>query len=104
MKQEIWAIDFDGTLCESQWPDIGAPRLDVINAVKKAKQCGDKIILWTCREGERLKEAVEWCKKWEIEFDAVNDNLPEMIKKHGGNNSRKIFADYYVDDKNLMTR
>ena len=35
-----------------------------------------------------------------LKFDAVNENLPEMIKLFGSD-SRKVFADYYLDDKNL---
>ena len=37
---------------------------------------------------------------WEhgLKFDAVNENLPEMIEWHG-NDCRKIFADVYIDDK-----
>ena len=30
----IIAIDFDGTIVENNYPDIGAPRLPVINAIK----------------------------------------------------------------------
>jgi hypothetical protein len=46
---------------------------------------------------ERLQEAVDWCKEHGLEFDAVNDNLPETIKKYGCN-SRKIHATCYIDD------
>lgn len=95
----IYAIDFDGTICVDRYPDIGEPKEDVIRAVKDAKQAGIKIILWTCREGSFLDEAVEWCAKQGIIFDAVNDNLPEMIEKYG-NNCRKVFADWYIDDRN----
>ena len=33
-------------------------------------------------------------------FDAVNEPLPEQIKQWG-NDTRKIYADYYIDDKNM---
>ena len=45
-----------------------------------------------------LTEAVEWCRAQGIVFDAVNEPLPEQIKKWG-NDTRKIFADFYIDDK-----
>lgn len=35
----------------------------------------------TFRVDERLQEAVEWCKQYGLEFDAVNKNLPEMWSK-----------------------
>ena len=37
-------------------------------------------------------------EKIELHFDAVNENLPEAIKRFGGD-SRKIFADEYIEDK-----
>lgn len=94
----IYAVDFDGTLCESQWPGIGAPNTKLIEHLIKRRKEGAKIILWTCRVEERLQEAVEWCREQGLEFDAVNDNLPESIEKYGCN-SRKIHADCYIDDK-----
>ena len=45
-----------------------------------------------------MKDAVEWCMEYGLEFDAVNENLQEMIEWHG-NDCRKIFADVYIDDK-----
>ena len=92
------AIDFDGTMCEERYPDIGEPRWDVINYINMLQKSGDKVILWTCRKGKRLKEAVKWCEEKGIIFDAVNKNLKEHIKKYH-NDTRKIFADIYIDDK-----
>ena len=89
---------FDGTLCESVFPDIGKPNMALINHLIKRRKQGNKLILWTCRVGDRLAEAVEWCKQFGLEFDAVNENLPEMIELWGGE-SRKVFADVYIDDK-----
>ena len=94
----VYSVDFDGTLCESVWPGIGAPNMALINHLIKRREQGNKIILWTCREGVRLQEAVEWCKEYGLEFDAVNDNLQEL-KDEFGNNPRKIYADCYIDDK-----
>ena len=98
MKRETFAVDFDGTLCENAWPGIGEPRHDMIDWVKQLQNCGHKIILWTCRDSMHLVEAVVWCAEQGLFFDAVNDNL-DKHKKRFGNNCRKIFADYYVDDK-----
>lgn len=89
---------FDGTLCESIFPGIGSPNTALINHLIKRRKQGNKIILWTCRVNERLQEAVEWCKSYGLEFDAVNENLPEMIEFYG-NDTRKVHADVYIDDK-----
>lgn len=94
----IWGVDFDGTLCYSQWPDLGPANKDLIRFLKNCQRRGDKIILWTCREGEPLEAAVRWCEEHGLIFDAVNDNVPETIEKYG-TNSRKITCDYYIDDR-----
>lgn len=94
----IIAVDFDGCLCENEYPDIGEPNYNVINSLLEAKENGAKIILWTCRTDRQLIEAIRWCRDYGIEFDAVNGNLPELIEKFG-NDSRKVCATEYWDDR-----
>ena len=94
----IIAVDFDGTLCnDSQFPAIGEPKQEVIDWVIKQKQLGHKIVMWTCREGDILLEAVHWCIAKNIQFDAINENVPET--KFGYLGKAKIIADIYLDDK-----
>lgn len=97
-RSEIIAVDFDGTLCENVWPGIGDPNLDLIEHLKLKKSQGAKIILWTCRADEELKEAVDFCSRYGLAFDAINENLPEIIKLFG-KDTRKIFANTYIDDR-----
>lgn len=95
---KIIAVDFDGTLCANCYPDIGSAKERLIDFLKIRKnKYGDKIILWTCRVGKHLDDAVAWCNEHGLYFDAVNENLPEIIEKFGGD-TRKIFANYYIDD------
>ena len=98
------AVDFDGTLCEDNFPNIGQPKQDMIDLVKRAQKAGAKLVLWTCRRndsnGEHLNRAVDWCKNQGLTFDSVNENLPEVQKKWGGD-TRKVMVDYYLDDKNI---
>ena len=98
---QIIAVDFDGTLCFSNWPELGEPNLPLIRYLIAQKRAGNKLILWTCRAGEALENAVSWCRDHQLEFDAVNDNLPEIIEKYG-TNSRKITCDCYIDDKAIL--
>ena len=100
MRKAI-AIDFDGCLCEWAWPEIGAPNMEVISAAIKEKENGAALILWTCRVGERLGEAVAWCERLGLTFDAVNANLPERIAAYQ-NDCRKVNADEYWDDKAVV--
>lgn len=94
----IYAVDFDGTLAETRFPEIIAPCKKTIAAVKLLKAQGHKIILWTSRAGADLENAVEWCKGKGLVFDSVNEPLPEQIARWG-NDNRKIFADVYIDDR-----
>ena len=41
---------------------------------------------------------MEFCRAAGLEFDAVNENLPEIIRAYGSD-SRKVSADTYIDDK-----
>lgn len=94
----IIAVDFDGTLCQECFPEIGEANTRLINDLIRRKTLGDKVILWTCREGQVLLDAINWCKLHGLIFDAINDNIPEVIEQWGSN-SRKITADVYIDDK-----
>lgn len=94
----VFGVDFDGTISLGEWPEVGPANDELIKLLIKERASGNKLILWTCREGEALSRAVEWCRLQGLEFDAVNDNLPENIAKYGSN-SRKICCDFYIDDR-----
>ena len=100
------AVDFDGTLCTYAFPKIGeqSPKhLELMQTLIKLREDGHKLILWTNRgdneEYPVLTEAIAWCKERGLEFDAINENLPDTKKLSGP--SPKIMADYYIDDKAL---
>ena len=94
----IIACDFDGTLCENKFPEIGAPNKEIISRLIDEQKNGAKIILWTCRAEAQVLEAVNWCAEQGLVFDAVNDNL-EHVKQYFGSNPRKIYATEYWDDR-----
>ena len=84
MHKQIIAVDFDGTLCENKWPEIGEPNTELISYLIEMRKTFDaKIILWTCRAGEMLDKAVNWCSEHGLEFDAVNENLPHIVEELG---------------------
>ena len=91
----IVAVDFDGTL---QLPDK-SPNTLLIQTLARSQRRGDIIILWSCREGKSLAEAVEFLRKNGFVPNYVNQNAPQAIRMLGGN-PRKIYADIYIDDKN----
>ena len=101
MKNKIIAVDFDGTLCENKWPEIGEANEELVGWLKTCQSEGDKLILWTCRVGEMLENAIKWSAEKGLTFDAVNENLPEIVESFGSD-TRKIFANIYIDDKNKL--
>lgn len=90
----IIAVDFDGTIQLSG----GQANAPLIHVLRKKQRSSDIIILWTCRSGARLAEAVSFCLKNCLKFNYVNQNPPQVIKRFGYD-SRKIYADLYIDDK-----
>jgi hypothetical protein len=97
------AVDFDGTLCEFAFPEIGeqtSDKKELMDTLIQMRKDGHKIILWTNRgdneEYPVLTEAIDWCKEKGLEFDAVNENLPDQKKISGF--SPKVMADIYIDD------
>ena len=97
----VFAVDFDGTLVENAWPDIGPLKMDVVNKVKELQQQGHDFILWTCREGKDLIAALEILETVNLHFITINCNPEYRIKQFDGKDCRKIGADYYIDDKAL---
>lgn len=96
----IIAIDFDGTIVEDAYPDIGKVNEDAIFVIKNWIASGHECILWTCRTGQDLDDAIEFLKNKGIEFSAINDNIPRLRSKFSG---RKIVADWYIDDHNAAS-
>ena len=97
MKKVI-AVDFDGTLCRNKYPEIGDANSELIRQLIEERKNGTAVILFTCRNGKILKEAVKWCKDQGLTFDAVNRNIKERIRAYKGD-TRKISADVYIDDR-----
>lgn len=100
----IIAVDFDGVLCKNQFPKIGPPNYEVISLVRELIDTGHEVILWTTRNGAELEEAVKWCEDRGLHFCTVNNPAPsnqEEYKDRYPTQSRKIYADIYIDDHNL---
>jgi len=95
----VIAIDFDGTIVEHRYPFIGKIRPFAFETLEALQIKGHRLILWSHRAGKKLDEAVSFCRSNGIEFYAVNKNYPE--EKWDENDSRKILADIYIDDRNL---
>lgn len=91
----IIAVDFDGTL----QLDGKTPNIALIQRLTTAQKKGNIVILWTCREGKRLSDAVAFLRSFGFMPNFINQNCPQAIKMLG-HDPRKIYADIYIDDKN----
>lgn len=98
---KVIAIDFDGCLCANAWPEIGEPIQSTIEQYNEERARGTRFILWTCREGECLEKALDWCAEQGLYFDAINSNLPDWMEIYG-NDTRKIGAHEYWDDRAVV--
>jgi hypothetical protein len=96
----IFAIDLDGTIWKEEYPGIGPIIPEAVEALREIKKLGHTIIIWTCRQGKLLEEAIDYLKRYNIPFDYVNENVPEKIALYK-NDCRKIGANYFVDDRNI---
>ena len=96
----IIAVDFDGTLASDAFPAIGEPNDRLIALCKGWQRQGYKLVMWTCRDGKQLIEAMEFCASHGLVFDAYNRNIPEVIEMFQ-NDTRQVYANVYIDDKNL---
>ena len=94
------AVDFDGTIVEDQYPDIGKEKRFAFMTLKALQKEGHQLILWTYRSGKFLEEAVAFCRQNGIEFYAVNRSYPEE-ELDETQMSRKIRADVFIDDRNI---
>ncbi|MBR0254529.1 MAG: hypothetical protein IJQ69_01270 [Bacteroidales bacterium] len=93
------AVDFDGTIVEHRYPEIGKEKPFAIQCLKQLQQEGNRLILWTSREGKLLEDAVAFCHERGLDFYAVNSNQPDdALFKYP---SAKVIADVYIDDRNL---
>lgn len=105
-QKMIIAVDFDGTIVEHKFPDIGPPLPGAIETLRAMQNAGHRLILFTCREDEMdssgrryLTEAVEFCRSQGINFVSANQTLTQDdFRPMGG---RKVYADLYIDDRNL---
>ena len=102
----IIAVDFDDTLAKvgEKYPEIGEPTylLATLIAYRRILKEHLQIILWTCRDGEALQMAINYCKEWGLEFDAINEDAPATLKWKS--KTPKPFAHIYIDDRNMLFR
>ena len=97
MKTAIFGIDFDGTIAEHPYPEIGPEVPGAIETLKALMERGHKLILWTMRSGRELEQAVQWCDERGVVFWGVNENHQQRT----WTKSPKAYCHTYIDDAAL---
>lgn len=97
----IIAVDFDGTIVNDAYPNIGVERAGAVETLRLLRAEGYQLILWTCRTGRHLAEAVKWCAERGVLFSSINRNIRSEVVKYGGD-PRKVGATMYIDDRGVV--
>ncbi|MCK5829661.1 MAG: hypothetical protein KAH20_05105 [Methylococcales bacterium] len=92
-------VDFDGTIVDHVYPEIGKPVPHALKWLKKFNAQGANIILFTMRsdgkkDGKVLTQAVNYLKDNGIELFGINENKTQK----SWTKSPKAFGDFYIDD------
>jgi hypothetical protein len=92
-------VDFDGTIVDHRFPEIGEPVPDAIKWLKRLHKCGAKLILYTMRSdggamGNTLTAALQYLASEGITLFAVNQNPSQRE----WTSSPKVYAELYIDD------
>jgi len=89
----IIACDFDETVYDTH--SRNTDHSMVLEILKKCKELGFYIILWTASNVERYPMMKEFMKGKGIEIDGINENVIEL--PYG--NNKKIYANIFLDDR-----
>ena len=90
----IIGIDFDGTIVEHNYPDIGKGVPGAISVISQLWLEGHKIILWTMRSGKELDDAVDYLKGYGVPLHGINENPDQW----SWTESSKAYCHMYIDD------
>jgi putative hemolysin len=94
----IVGVDFDGTIVDHRYPDVGQPVPGATYWLRKFAAAGAKILLCTMRgqktnDGDMLTPAVQYCQQQGIPLYGVNRS-----PNQGWTDSPKPYAHVYIDD------
>lgn len=96
IRDQIIAIDFDGTVVTHEYPHVGEDA-GATEVLKELVANNNRLILFTMRSGKLLERAKSWFAERGIPLWAVNEN-PEQ---RSWTESPKVYAHLYIDDANL---
>jgi hypothetical protein len=96
----IISFDYDDTIVVADYPNIGTIKRFAKEVINSLYDEGHTIIINTCRSGKHEADAALYLTQCGVMYHHINENHPENIAIYDSD-SRKIYADIYVDDKQL---
>jgi|SRR5579875_3657043 len=105
MRFKYYALDFDLTITDRDcYPDIGNLKEHADRVIRRLKDNGAKIAIWTCRTGQEQEKLVkDFLHKHNIPYDKFNEPFEELTEMFDST-SRKILAEVYIDDRGIYAR
>lgn len=95
------AVDFDGTIVTHKYPLIGEELPFAVETLKMLQKEGHNLVLWSCRQGQLLDDALNWCRERGLEFYAANRDYPEETTDNNPDYTRKLKVDLFIDDRGI---
>lgn len=96
----VLILDFDNTICEWAYPDVGAPKPGVKEALQELKKMGFEIHIHSCRTSKELNhlhyDKMQQTHKM-MKFFEDNDIPYDKIIT----DEDKPVACYYIDDRGI---
>lgn len=102
LKHKLFCIDFDGTIAYDAYPEIGELIPGAKETMIKIKELGGEICVWTCRTHQAAIDAVTFLNMNDIPYDKFNEPFDDNVNEYGGDHSRKLFSDVYIDDRCIL--
>ena len=91
---------FQHPTAASHFPPCGTIKPNAKEVINELYDAGHEIIIWTCRCDEPAEMAKQFLDGHGIKYHKFNEHMDRLIEQYG-NDTRKIWADIYIDDKQL---
>jgi hypothetical protein len=100
----VVSVDFDGTLCDFDFPRIGTIKPGAKEAMIRLKELGYYIVIFSCRASRYCPDLFSCMGKYAPEFLAMKDWLDANeipYDEIDDGTKGKPFAEFYIDDKGV---
>lgn len=102
--ERIIAIDFDGTIVEQSYPEMGKIKKNAKSIINRLYDEGNTIIIWTVRSNANnaLDSMIRFLEEKQIKYHKINENADSILNDSSWTDfSPKIYADIYIDDRGI---